>query len=111
MATYTTQHVKSDLSGNNATTLLIFSIGSTTYEGDVTEAENEEFAVFVQRYIDAFRKVTVNLGNGKSRSNTSRGQFSDAKAIRQWAVDNGHDVPTHGRIPADIRTAYEGANA
>ncbi|URN15916.1 MULTISPECIES: Lsr2 family DNA-binding protein [Streptomyces] len=34
----------------------------------------------------------------------------DAGAIRAWARDNGYDVPMRGRIPREIRDAWEQAN-
>ncbi|MFE2143708.1 histone-like nucleoid-structuring protein Lsr2 [Streptomyces sp. NPDC059456] len=35
----------------------------------------------------------------------------DTAAIRTWARDNGYDVPPRGRIPAEVRAAWERANS
>jgi hypothetical protein len=31
--------------------------------------------------------------------------------VRQWATENGYEVSSRGRIPANIVEAYEEANA
>ena len=30
--------------------------------------------------------------------------------VRDWARSNGYDVPDRGRIPADVRAAFDAAN-
>jgi hypothetical protein len=34
----------------------------------------------------------------------------DTKAVRQWASENGYNVSSRGRIPAEVVQAYEAAN-
>ncbi|MFJ3908154.1 Lsr2 family DNA-binding protein [Streptomyces vinaceus] len=34
----------------------------------------------------------------------------DTAAIRAWAMANGYSAPSRGRIPSDVRAAWEGAN-
>jgi pyruvate/2-oxoglutarate dehydrogenase complex dihydrolipoamide acyltransferase (E2) component len=34
-----------------------------------------------------------------------------AKAVRQWATDNGIDVPARGAIPSDVREKFDAAMA
>ncbi|HEY5844908.1 MAG TPA: histone-like nucleoid-structuring protein Lsr2 [Mycobacterium sp.] len=35
---------------------------------------------------------------------------SQTHAIREWALANGYEISTRGRIPADIEEAYHEAN-
>ena len=52
------------------------------------------------------------------RSGGSRGSAAkrrtqvgtSAREIRDWARSNGHKVPDRGRIPADVREAFEAAH-
>jgi hypothetical protein len=30
--------------------------------------------------------------------------------IRAWAAENGYEVSARGRVPAEVRAAYEAAN-
>ena len=39
----------------------------------------------------------------------SRRGNSDAAVVRQWALDQGYDLPARGRIPNDVREAYKSA--
>ncbi|MCW8220116.1 Lsr2 family DNA-binding protein, partial [Streptomyces griseolus] len=47
-------------------------------------------------------------GRGKGRATT--GGNKDTAEIRKWARENGHNVNDRGRVPAEIREAYEKAN-
>ena len=53
----------------------------------------------------------------RSRSGTKRAsgrrptRNADAAAVRQWARDNGYDVPTRGRIPGAVREAFTAAQS
>lgn len=49
------------------------------------------------------RRRTARPGGG-SRSS------SDAAKIRAWARENGYQVSDRGRVPAEVREAYERAN-
>lgn len=47
-------------------------------------------------------------GRGKGRA--VPGGNKDTAEIRKWARENGHSVNDRGRVPAEIREAYEKAN-
>jgi hypothetical protein len=52
---------------------------------------------------------------GRSRSGTKKAsgrrptRSADAAAVRQWARENGYDVPARGRIPGAVREAFTAA--
>ncbi|MFI1530012.1 Lsr2 family protein [Streptomyces griseus] len=50
----------------------------------------------------ATSRVKRSAGPGASNQNTAE--------IRKWARENGHNVNDRGRVPAEIREAYEKAN-
>ncbi|MGY4773479.1 Lsr2 family DNA-binding protein [Kribbella sp. CWNU-51] len=35
---------------------------------------------------------------------------ADARAVKEWARANGYEVNDRGRVPADIREAFDAAN-
>ncbi|MFG2894958.1 histone-like nucleoid-structuring protein Lsr2 [Streptomyces sp. NPDC048248] len=43
-------------------------------------------------------------------SNTATAAPVQSQDVRQWARENGYDVPERGRIPADVRKAYDAAH-
>jgi hypothetical protein len=49
-------------------------------------------------------------GGGRVRQPRMPGVGVDAKAIRLWAIDNGLQVNTRGRIQADIVEKYQAAH-
>ncbi|WP_307027532.1 Lsr2 family DNA-binding protein [Arthrobacter globiformis] len=70
----------------------------------LTQTTLNELRSALIRYTNAARKVTG--GRGRPVSRKSGGAGSDAKAIRMWAIDNGLQVNTRGRIQADIVKKY-----
>ena len=95
----------SDLSGEEigeSAETLSFSLSGTSYEIDLTADERAEFEQMLTKYIEAARPA---LGRG---TGTTAGL--DPKVVRAWAVENGHDVPSRGRIPRAIVEAYNAAH-
>ena len=50
----------------------------------------------------------ASAGRGKARA--ASGGSQDTAKVRAWAKENGYNVNDRGRVPADIREAYEKAN-
>jgi hypothetical protein len=63
-----------------------------------------------RKALDEANERAKALGLRKSRGTaaTVRGS-SDNAAIRQWAAEQGLACPARGRVPADIRAAFEAA--
>lgn len=79
-----------------------FALDATTYELDLSKENADKFRTLLQDYTAVARKV----GKSTSRSG-KRATTSNAKEIRDWARSNGYEVPERGRIPADVREAFE----
>ena len=97
--------VESDLSGAADASTVAFGLDGTNYEIDLTDKEAEKFRDVMSKYLAVARKV----GKGPRRSAQQQSGPS-AKVIREWAQENGHDVPERGRIPAEVREAYNAAH-
>jgi len=104
--------LEDDIDGGEATQTVTFSLDGTHYEIDLNDANAERLRSAIAPFVGHGRKVT----NGSARRAAGRRATSSAiggasaKEIREWAHANGHAVPERGRIPADVRTAYEAAN-
>ncbi|WP_182377708.1 Lsr2 family protein [Nocardioides sp. WS12] len=79
-----------------------FGLDGQDYSVDLTEKNAAELRKLLQRYIDVAGKVTRKAGTKAKKLDGP----SPAE-LRAWAADNGFDVPTRGRIPDSIRTAWE----
>jgi hypothetical protein len=105
--------LEDDLDGSEATETVSFGLDGTSYEIDLNDDNAAKLRDALAVYVGHGRKVTGAPRRGRrsaaAASSGSAGGAS-AKEIRDWARANGHDVPERGRIPADVRSAYDAAN-
>lgn len=80
-----------------------FALDGTTYELDLTTKNADKFRGLFQDYIAAGRKVGRRTGTAGKRTSTG----PSAKEVRDWARSNGYTVPDRGRIPAEVREAFD----
>ncbi|MET3937122.1 Lsr2 family protein [Arthrobacter sp. OAP107] len=108
MARKTVVILEDDLDGSNANETVQFTLDGTEYEIDLNEEHANELRQALSRFAEAARKTSG--GRGRSATRRPAPGNSDAKAIRQWAVDKGLKVNARGRIQADIVEQYQAAH-
>ena len=91
-----------DLDGGSADETVSFGLDGRSYEIDLS-AKN---AKKLRKALEPYEKPARKLGAKRSVSGASTSGASDAGVIREWALSNGYDVNTRGRIPAHVREAY-----
>jgi hypothetical protein len=101
--------LEDDLDGSEATETVSFALDGSSYEIDLNADNAGKLRDALALYIGHGRKVTGGAGRRGRRSAANAGGTS-AKEVREWARANGHDVPDRGRIPAEVRSAYDAAN-
>lgn len=109
MATRTQVIRISDLSGEDlgdGGLTVNFSVGSDNYTIDLSDSEAEEFYDFLKKYTDVATKTAGRVARRSASSSRPRSN-PQTKAIKEWAVANGLDVPQRGRIPRSIIEQYE----
>jgi hypothetical protein len=90
-----------------------FGFDGSTYAFELCEKHLGEFHDTIQQYIasarlaDGPRRRRATTTAGPSRRGTPNGVSSSD--IRVWARENGYEVSERGRIPAEVRAAYEAA--
>jgi hypothetical protein len=87
-----------------------FALDGNRYEIDVCEAHGAELRDGFARYVGAARRATGRPGQPSGSGRRRRRGNSDAGRIREWARGQGLQVPSRGRIPADIASQYAAAN-
>jgi Lsr2 len=103
--------LEDDLDGSDASQTVSFGLDGASYEIDLNDKNAAALRDSLANYIGHGRKVSGSRrGRRSSGSSGSSGGGSSAKEIREWARSNGHKVPERGRIPADVREAYEAAH-
>jgi hypothetical protein len=101
--------LEDDIDGSEATQTISFALDGTSYEIDLNDKNAAALRDALATYVGHGRKVTGSR-RGARRSTSSSGNGASAKEIRDWARDNGHDVPERGRIPASVREAFDAAH-
>ena len=98
-----------DLDGSDAVETVTFGLDGTSYEIDLSKRNAAKLRSALEPYIANGRKVTASRrGRGRGRAAKSGGP--SAAEIRNWARENGWEVSDRGRVPAEVREAYEAAH-
>jgi hypothetical protein len=99
--------LEDDIDGSEASETITFALDGTTYEIDLSDDNAEKLRNAFAPYIGHARKTSGRAaGNRASR----RQAGASAADVRAWAKSNGYSVPERGRIPGDVRSAYDAAN-
>ncbi|MEU5421411.1 Lsr2 family protein [Streptomyces sp. NPDC001407] len=100
-----------DLDGGEADETVTFALDGKSYEIDLTAANADKLRGALADYVKSARRTGGRAAGarGKARAAATGGSPDTAK-IRAWAKKNGYSVNDRGRVPADIREAYEKAN-
>jgi hypothetical protein len=93
-----------DIDGSEAVETVSFGLDGTTYEIDLNKKNAAALRDALASYVGNARKVS---GTRRRRSSASTALGPSAREIRDWARSNGFKVPDRGRIPADVREAFE----
>ena len=99
--------LEDDLDGGDAAETVAFGLDGRSYEIDLNDKNAAALRDALARYVAAARRGGGSRGTAAKRR-TQMG--TSAREIRDWARSNGHKVPDRGRIPADIREAFEAAH-
>jgi hypothetical protein len=89
--------------GDGGGETVAFALDGQAYEIDLSTKNAEALRSAVAKYVDAGRRVGRSTGRASKRAQSG----PDAAEIRDWARSNGFDVPDRGRIPQEIREAFD----
>ncbi|MGV9350997.1 histone-like nucleoid-structuring protein Lsr2 [Streptomyces spiralis] len=85
-----------------------FSLNGVSYEIDLTPENYDKLDAALRPFIDKGRK----LGRAREMARVRRGaaEGPSAEEVRAWARTNGYEVNDRGRMPREIREAFEAAH-
>jgi hypothetical protein len=107
MASRTIVELVDDLQGGPADESVSFGLDGREYEIDLSTANAKKLRSALEAYQSAARRLGARpVGRPRGRTAQAAGT-GDAAEIREWAVSNGFEVSSRGRIPAQLREAYE----
>ncbi len=95
-----------DLDGTDAVETVVFALDGNTYEIDLSGGNADQLRDALKPYIAVGRKT-----GGRAKATRKRAAGAgNATDIRAWAQEQGMSVSARGRVPAEIRAAYEAAH-
>lgn len=97
-----------DLDGSDAVETVSFGLDGTSYEIDLNKKNAAALRDALAGYVGNARKVTGGSRRAGRRPAATLGP--SAREVRDWARSNGFKVPDRGRIPAEVREAFDKAN-
>ncbi|MFC9359739.1 Lsr2 family protein [Rhodococcus sp. NPDC057014] len=89
-----------------------YALDGVEYQIDLRDEHAKEFRETLEYYIDHSTRV----GGRKHRSGrsvnpgTAKRRPSEKKKIRAWAIEQGYELASRGRIPAEIEQAFRDAH-
>lgn len=99
MAKTVIEVITDDLDGSEGASTVTFGLNGATWEIDL----NEKNAAKLEKALEPFLAKARRAG-GRTKAGKSSGP--SAADIRGWAKENGFNVPDRGRIPAEVKDAY-----
>ncbi|CAL9301398.1 MULTISPECIES: Lsr2 family protein [Streptomyces] len=99
-----------DLDGGEADETVTFALDGKTYEIDLTTANADKLRSLLEPYTKSGRRTGGRTAGGRGKGRASASGSPDTAKIRAWAKENGYPVNDRGRVPAEVRQAYEDAN-
>jgi hypothetical protein len=104
-----------DLDGeNDADETVEFGVDGVSYEIDLSATNAAKLRNELDVWVGSARRLrgrrrVKSAGTGGAAKSRTAGERGQSALIREWARDNGHEVPARGRISAEIRDAYNKA--
>ncbi|MET9652095.1 MULTISPECIES: Lsr2 family protein [unclassified Streptomyces] len=99
-----------DLDGVEADETVTFALDGKTYEIDLTTANADKLRGLLEPYTKSGRRTGGRSAGTRGKGRVAAGGSPDTAKIRAWAKENGYNVNDRGRVPAEIKAAYEDAN-
>lgn len=99
-----------DLDETPADETVVFGLDGANYEIDLTTAHANQLREALAQYVGVARKAGGKRNGRKASAAGSTSLGPSAREVRDWARSNNFDVPDRGRIPADVREAFDAAN-
>lgn len=91
---------------------VVFGYDGANYEFELCQAHLDDFHRVMKGFVGAARRAGSGgrrTGAGTSRTVRAAGNPSELAQVREWARNNGYEVSDRGRIPSQVREAFDKA--
>lgn len=94
-----------DIDGGTAEETVTFSLDGVAYEIDLNVDNAAHMREALAPWVGGARRVGGRARSG--RRGAARSSGGKNTEIREWARTNGYAVSDRGRIPADVKAAFD----
>ena len=94
-----------DIDGTEASETVQFGLDGANYEIDLNDKNAGKLRDALSAYVGHARKTTTKRGRA-----TRVDIGPSTREVRDWARSNGYEVSERGRVPAEVKAAYEAAH-
>lgn len=101
--------LEDDFDGGQAEESVAFGLDGAEYEIDLSEENAAILRDTLAPWVANARKTGGRRKRGTRQAASSNSGPGTAE-IREWALANGYEVSSRGRVPAEIREAYAAAH-
>jgi hypothetical protein len=103
--------LEDDIDKSEAAETVVFGLDAATYEIDLSESNATALRRLLAPYVAVSRRVGGKKKVAPARGRKSSSGGNSATDIRAWAVSQGMTVSSRGRVPAEVREAYDNAHS
>ena len=97
-----------DVDGSDASETVTFGLDGTSYEIDLNDKNAAALRDALAAYVGHARKVSTR--GRRTRTTTTTTSGPSARELRDWARSNGFEVSDRGRVPTEVREAFDAAH-
>jgi hypothetical protein len=96
-----------DIDGSEATQSVSFGVDGLVYQIDLNDRHADQLRSALGPYVEAARRVRDERGRGRGGARRIVVDKDRNARIRQWALDQGVELPGRGRIAGAVQRAYD----
>lgn len=101
--------LEDDIDGSPADETVTFALDGVTYEIDLSKDNAARLREALAEWIARARRTGGRRSTG--RQPAAGGRQPGANEVRAWAQAQGYEVSSRGRVPREVREAYDKAHA
>lgn len=99
-----------DIDGGDAEGSVRFGLDGTDYEIDLSAAHAAELRTALEPYVAAGRKLAGSAKRaGRQPGRRPAGSGPRPSEVREWAKEQGIEVSSRGRVPAELTVKFKAA--
>ncbi|MEU5382687.1 Lsr2 family protein [Kitasatospora cineracea] len=101
--------LEDDLTGGKADETVHFALDGKSYEIDLGTKNAKKLRDALAPFVAAGRKQSGRV-QARRFGRAAAASGEDTAKIREWAKQNGYEINDRGRVPGNVREAYEAAH-